>query len=490
MKAVVVYGCPCSGKSTYIREHAGESDIIYDYDALLLASTTRENHLTQRHAGHWVLMSIREAMINKAVRDKNIDSLWIQCRWLTDNLREMLENVDTEEVFINATKEECYDRLMQDDRRPDKDEWKTVIDAWFQEHGSGKEENRKDMKKFWNFIWNDEGERILRLEGPIDEDSFWGNEITPKAFRDELEAEEGDVTVWVNSPGGNVFAAAEIYTMLCDHNGKITVKIDAIAASAASVVAMAGDRVLMSPVAMLMIHDPMTIAMGNAADMEKAISTLNEVKESIINAYAKKTGLSRNKIARLMSDETWMNAKKAVEMGFADEVLFSKKDESEDSETEGDDHEEKVEASIKEWQPYSTRTMGQTILNRLCCATEATARTGEEPEETAGAAQDVEPPETEISDPVRVVQEPVFDADPQKPEKEEEGEDSDDPDEDNPDNPDEDNDPDKRLQPKKNQEDPPAMEPMTERPVIGLDGKTKDGAMPYGILKKQLDFLK
>ena len=211
------------------------------------------------------------------------------------------------------------------------------------------------MKKFWDFARNDAGERILRLEGPIDEESFWGDEITPADFREELEAEEGDVTVWINSPGGNVFAAAEIYTMLCEHKGNITVKIDAIAASAASVVAMAGDLVLMSPVAMLMIHDPMTIAMGNASDMEKAISTLNEVKESIINAYQKKTGMSRNKISQLMENETWMNAKKAVDMGFADGILFSDVVEGEDDGNEVKDN----------WEPYSTRLMGKTILNRF-----------------------------------------------------------------------------------------------------------------------------
>ena len=118
------------------------------------------------------------------------------------------------------------------------------------------------MKKFWNWIKNSDDTRILRLEGPIDEESFWGDEITPQMFRDELESGEGDVTVWITSPGGNVFAAAEIYTMLKDYKGSITVKIDAIAASAASVVAMAGDTVQMSPVAMLMIHDPSTVAMG------------------------------------------------------------------------------------------------------------------------------------------------------------------------------------------------------------------------------------
>ena len=187
------------------------------------------------------------------------------------------------------------------------------------------------MKKFWNWIKNSDDTRILRLEGPIDEESFWGDEITPQMFRDELESGEGDVTVWINSPGGNVFAAAEIYTMLKDYKGSITVKIDAIAASAASVVAMAGDTVQMSPVAMLMIHDPSTVAMGNTKDMEKAIEVLTEVKESIINAYAAKSGLSHARIANLMSNETWMNAKKAVELGFADEILFAKKEEEPDS---------------------------------------------------------------------------------------------------------------------------------------------------------------
>ena len=127
------------------------------------------------------------------------------------------------------------------------------------------------MKKVWNWIKDSEETRTLRLEGPIDEESFWGDEITPQMFRDELNAGDGDVTVWINSPRGNVFAAAEIYTMLKDYKGSITVKIDAIAASAASVVAMAGDVVQMSPVAMLMIHDPSTVAMGNTKDMEKAM---------------------------------------------------------------------------------------------------------------------------------------------------------------------------------------------------------------------------
>ncbi len=147
--------------------------------------------------------------------------------------------------------------------------------------------------------------------------------MTPALFRDELAKVSGNLTVWLNSPGGDVFAASQIYSMLKSHKGKVTVKIDGIAASAASVVAMAGDETLIAPTALMMIHDPSTSAMGNKADMEKAIELLEEVKESIINAYETKSHLSRNKIAKLMSDETWLNAKKAHEMGFVDGILFA-----------------------------------------------------------------------------------------------------------------------------------------------------------------------
>lgn len=258
------------------------------------------------------------------------------------------------------------------------------------------------MKKFWNWIHDDSGSRILRLEGPIDEESFWGDEITPADFRDDLEAEEGDVTVWINSPGGNVFAAAEIYTMLKDYAGAVTVRIASIAASAASVVAMAGDRVEMSPTALLMIHDLSTIAMGNTKDMEKAIETLNEVKAAIINAYAAKTGLRNKKIAELMSNETWMNAKKAVELGFADVVLYEGKAPAPET-GEEDDPEEKEPVDI-EASMYSSRMMDRAILNRL-----------------------------KVED--RAAEEPTV-------------------------------------------------------PVIGMDGKTEDGAVPYQILRDQLEFLK
>ena len=134
-------------------------------------------------------------------------------------------------------------------------------------------------------------------------------------------AGSGDITVWINSPGGDCVAAAQIYNMLMDYPGNVTVKVDGIAASAASVIAMAGTTVLMSPVSMLMIHNPMTVAFGDSAEMQKAIEMLASVKDSIINAYEIKTGLSRAKLSHLMDAETWMDANKAVELGFADGIL-------------------------------------------------------------------------------------------------------------------------------------------------------------------------
>lgn len=248
------------------------------------------------------------------------------------------------------------------------------------------------MKKFWNWIKDSDETRTLRLEGPIDEESFWGDEITPQMFRDELNAGEGDVTVWINSPGGNVFAAAEIYTMLKDYKGSITVKIDAIAASAASVVAMAGDVVQMSPVAMLMIHDPSTVAMGNTKDMEKAIEVLNEVKESIINAYASKSGLSHARIANFMSNETWMNAKKAVELGFADEVLFEAKQKASEEpeqtpdEKPGEGEEKQPIQKDAAGHLFSSRQMDLIVLNRLGVKPDAPAAQTEPPSDPPAEA--------------------------------------------------------------------------------------------------------
>lgn len=204
-------------------------------------------------------------------------------------------------------------------------------------------------KKFWNWVDTEEA-RTLYLNGEISNETWYGDEVTPKLFKDELIQGQGDITVWINSPGGDCIAASQIYNMLKEYKGKVTVKIDGLAASAASVIAMAGTNVLISPTGLMMIHNPMTIAFGDTGEMEKAIGMLSEVKESIINAYELKTGLSRSKISHLMDEESWFNAKKAVELGFADQILFMPNNE---------------EDPVNEGVIFSNMAVVNSLLNKL-----------------------------------------------------------------------------------------------------------------------------
>ncbi len=218
-------------------------------------------------------------------------------------------------------------------------------------------------RKFWNWVRDSDSEaRTLVMNGIIAEESWFGDEVTPAAFRDELFQGNGDITVWINSPGGDVVAAAQIYNMLLDYKGRVTVRIDGIAASAASVVAMAGDEVLMSPVSMMLIHNPATIVSGDHQEMAKAIGMLDEVKESIINAYEKKTHMARAELSALMDAETWMNANKAVELGFADRIA---------ERTEAGQNIPAAEAQL-----FSGREVSNALVNKLaavCCVREEAA---------------------------------------------------------------------------------------------------------------------
>ena len=181
------------------------------------------------------------------------------------------------------------------------------------------------MNRFWKWRNQAEGDgpgaRTLYLNGVIAEESWYDDDVTPALFKEELMAGDGDIVVWINSPGGDCIAAAQIYNMLMEYPHGVTVKIDGIAASAASVIAMAGTEVWMSPVSMMMIHNPATVAFGDHEEMQRAIEMLAAVKDSIMNAYEVKTGLGRTKLSNMMDAETWMDAGKAVELGFADGVL-------------------------------------------------------------------------------------------------------------------------------------------------------------------------
>ena len=193
---------------------------------------------------------------------------------------------------------------------------------------------------FWNFqnkANEKEPENIeLRIDGEIVDDEFawlyeWAGikNTAPNKFKSELEAYKGKpLTVWIDSIGGSVFAAAGIYNALMEHTGKVTVKIDGKALSAASVIAMAGEEILMSPVSLMMIHNPLTYVEGDMHELRQAADVLDEVKEAIINAYEIKTNKSRAKLKEMMDAETWLSARSAIKDGFADAMLYADTEET------------------------------------------------------------------------------------------------------------------------------------------------------------------
>ena len=201
------------------------------------------------------------------------------------------------------------------------------------------------MKRFWNWS-GPQNQRVLTISGTIAEDSWVDDEVTPQVFQDELSKGKGPIDLWLNSPGGDCVAASRIYTMLMNYPDDVNVKIDGIAASAASVIAMAGTKVSMAPTAMIMIHNPLTIVGGQKEDLDQAAQMLAETKESIINAYELKTNLPREKISTMMDNETWMNVNKAIELGFADDMLGQNKD-------------------ITDCYSYSDKQLDLVVLNKL-----------------------------------------------------------------------------------------------------------------------------
>lgn len=335
MKVKLIYGCHCSGKTTYVREHIGKDDVVYDYDTIAAALRLSADHPADAGTSGRVSLDLRQAVADQVKNRKSVRNFWFVCTWPSDQVLEILKDFDNvERIFMDESKKTCLDRMEKDDTRADKDAWRAIINAWFKDHADELDEARKDTnnrqgnRRFWNWVNLNESvtERTLTIDGVIASESWFDDDVTPEMFRSELNAGSGDIVLYINSPGGDCVAASQIYTMLMEYTGSVTVRVDGMAASAASVIAMAGTTVEMAPTAMMMIHNPATMAFGDHNDMAKAIDLLNEVKESIINAYEIKTGLSRAKISRLMEDETWMNAKKALELGFIDRIMTREAD--------------------------------------------------------------------------------------------------------------------------------------------------------------------
>ena len=241
--------------------------------------------------------------------------------------------------------------------------------------------------KFWNLIPDAEtpGDGVLDIEGPIAEEVWWGDECSSREFKKAL-AKVGNVTVHINSPGGDVMAGAEIYSALKEHSmngkGRVKVIITALAASAASVVAMAGDEILISPVAYMMIHNPWSVAIGDAKEMRKTAKTLDEIAEGLITAYQQRTGKSRDQLKRMLENETWMSAQTCVDEGFADGIYGGE-----------------IRAAAMAGAGMLTRATPESI-REMCARWEASrGEKNEEPEEEPEETPEEEPEETPEEEP-------------------------------------------------------------------------------------------
>lgn len=257
------------------------------------------------------------------------------------------------------------------------------------------------MNKFWNWSVSASGDNELILDGDIAKDSWWDDEVTPKLFREELAKYPGDVTVRINSNGGDVSAGVAIYNYLAEHEGTVTIKVDGMAASIASLIAMAGDKIIMLPGSMMMVHLPWTYAAGNADDLAQVIESLQKFGESIVPIYVARTGLSEERINELLKAETWMTAQDAVELGFADEAIEAKGSLAD------------AMAKIKEMTPLMQSAVMQPVMSMKAKkaeeldVTNATEEPAEDADETTEAAAEqeksdetVEPETTEVTEPV------------------------------------------------------------------------------------------
>lgn len=181
------------------------------------------------------------------------------------------------------------------------------------------------MKKCWKIrnAADSSEEAELLIYGDISDETWWGDEVTPRQFHDDLATLEGkDLCVRINSGGGDVFAAVAIYNQLKTYGGKVTTRIDGLAASAATIIACAGEQVIMPSNALFMIHNPAMFAFGgyDANEMRECAEQLDIVKQTIVNTYLTRSSLSKEELCQMMDDETWMTADEALDYGFVDTI--------------------------------------------------------------------------------------------------------------------------------------------------------------------------
>lgn len=328
MKIKIVWGPPAAGKSTYVNGHKGVNDLIFDFDLLMRDLSGFDLYDRNENLISY-LVDFRQQIVDTLETEEKLDTAWIIVSYPEGELKEQLESMGAEFILIEADKDVCLQRIEEDELRKDKESWRQVVENWFKKYEAKAKAVvplKGKNKKFWNLKALDEKTGELTLYGEISNETWWGDEVTPKQFKEELDA-LGDIdvlNVYINSPGGDVFAGQAIYSMLKRHKATVNVYVDGLAASIASLIAMAGDKVIMPQNAMMMIHSPWTLAIGNAQEFRKIADDMDKIRDSMVVAYKSRSALTNEEILDMMDDEKWLSADDCLEYGFADEIEETK----------------------------------------------------------------------------------------------------------------------------------------------------------------------
>ncbi len=322
----VIWGPPAAGKSTYVEKHKGDNDLIFDFDLLMRDLSGLDIYDRNENLISY-LVNFRQQIIDTLETEEQLNTAWVIISFPEDELKEQLENLSAEFVLIYEPEKTCKERIENDDQRKDKEEWKRIVEEWFEKYKQAETKAvtrvpKTKHKKFWNFKVLGEKTGELTLYGEISNYSWWGDEVTPKQFKDDLNA-LGDIdtlNVFINSPGGDVFAGQAIYSILRRCDAQVKVYVDGLAASIASLIAMAGDKVIMPKNAMMMIHSPWTVAVGNAQEFRKIADDMDKIRDSMVTAYESRSALTKEEILEMLDAETWLSAEDCFEYGFADEI--------------------------------------------------------------------------------------------------------------------------------------------------------------------------
>lgn len=327
MPFYIVSGPPCSGKSTYVRDHMGSRDLVFDYDKVANAVTGKSSHtLADKAYARPFLLAMRAAAVEAWKRGtKGAENFWMITSSQSPVFWAAMDEIEHERVDMGADLETCLNWLEADESRPDKEPWKARIEKWFErkDKSMGKEAAVSPDGKTIQFYITDE----IRPDSNVF-DWNTGNykriESTTgqRYFVEHLEGATKDQTVelYINSMGGDVKEALGIVNALKRCPAKVIAYVDGFAASAASVITQGADEIYMPRNTCMMLHNARWVTEGNPKELRKSADDLEVINQTIINSYAVRAGdkLSAQKLQEILDAETWLTAEECIQCGLAD----------------------------------------------------------------------------------------------------------------------------------------------------------------------------